>query len=153
MNYLVNHLFVYFIFCLFKDFISGRGVNKCLGRFSCIFLEMVEPSQLVDADRFIILGLIFSVNGSHYIFSTFSWDSITQLQNIQKHSIEKTQQHIQKCDIYMRICIQQVMYMDRFMTFNRVRIMVFNATFNNISAISWRLVLLVEETGETTGLS
>jgi hypothetical protein len=26
-------------------------------------------------------------------------------------------------------------------------IMVFNATFNNISAISWRSVLLVEETG------
>jgi hypothetical protein len=25
--------------------------------------------------------------------------------------------------------------------------MAFNATFNNISAISWRLVLLVEETG------
>jgi len=25
--------------------------------------------------------------------------------------------------------------------------MVFNATFNNISAISWRLILLVEETG------
>jgi hypothetical protein len=32
--------------------------------------------------------------------------------------------------------------------------MVFNATFNNISAISWRSVLLVEETGglgENTG--
>jgi hypothetical protein len=29
----------------------------------------------------------------------------------------------------------------------RVRVRVFNATFNNISAISWRLVLLVEETG------
>ena len=28
------------------------------------------------------------------------------------------------------------------------RIMMFNATFNNISAISWRSVLLVEETGE-----
>jgi hypothetical protein len=26
-------------------------------------------------------------------------------------------------------------------------LMVFNATFNNISVISWRLVLLVEETG------
>jgi hypothetical protein len=26
--------------------------------------------------------------------------------------------------------------------------MVLNATFNNISAISWRLALLVEETGE-----
>jgi hypothetical protein len=28
-----------------------------------------------------------------------------------------------------------------------VCLMVFNATFNNISAISWRSVLLVEETG------
>jgi hypothetical protein len=27
--------------------------------------------------------------------------------------------------------------------------MVFNATFNNISAISWQSVLLVEETGVT----
>jgi len=27
-----------------------------------------------------------------------------------------------------------------------VRIMMFNATFNNISVISWRSVLLVEET-------
>jgi hypothetical protein len=29
----------------------------------------------------------------------------------------------------------------------RVRVMVFNATFNNISVISWRSVLLGEETG------
>jgi hypothetical protein len=28
-----------------------------------------------------------------------------------------------------------------------VGVMVFNATFNNISAIAWRSVLLVEETG------
>jgi hypothetical protein len=28
-----------------------------------------------------------------------------------------------------------------------VRVMVFNATFNNILVISWLLVLLVEETG------
>ena len=28
-----------------------------------------------------------------------------------------------------------------------VRVMVFNATFNNISVISWWLVLSVEETG------
>ena len=37
----------------------------------------------------------------------------------------------------------------------RVRIMVCNATFNNISIILWRSVLLVEETGvsgETTNL-
>jgi len=29
----------------------------------------------------------------------------------------------------------------------RVRIMLFNATFNNISVIPWQSVLLVEETG------
>ena len=29
----------------------------------------------------------------------------------------------------------------------RVRVMVFDATFNNISAISWWSVLLLEETG------
>ena len=33
----------------------------------------------------------------------------------------------------------------------RVFAMVFNATFNNISVISWRSVLLVEETGVPTG--
>ena len=33
-------------------------------------------------------------------------------------------------------------------TYNRVRVVVFNATFNNISVRSWRSVLLVEETGE-----
>ena len=33
----------------------------------------------------------------------------------------------------------------------RVRVMVFNATFNNISVISWQSVLLVEETEENRG--
>ena len=28
-----------------------------------------------------------------------------------------------------------------------IRVMVFNATFNNISAISWQAFLLVDETG------
>jgi len=30
---------------------------------------------------------------------------------------------------------------------SKVMVMVFNATFNNISVISWQSVLLVEETG------
>jgi len=34
-------------------------------------------------------------------------------------------------------------------TYLRVRVMVFNATLNNISAIQWRSVLLVEETRVT----
>ena len=33
----------------------------------------------------------------------------------------------------------------------RVRVMVFNATINNISVISWRSVLLMEETGVPEG--
>jgi hypothetical protein len=35
----------------------------------------------------------------------------------------------------------------------RARVTVFNATFNNISAISWRSFLLVEEPKNTTDLS
>ena len=35
-----------------------------------------------------------------------------------------------------------------FLNWVRVRVMVFNVTFNNISAISLRLVLLVEETAK-----
>jgi len=31
--------------------------------------------------------------------------------------------------------------------FERVEVMVFSATFNNISVLSWRPVLLLEETG------
>jgi hypothetical protein len=34
----------------------------------------------------------------------------------------------------------------------RVRAMVFNATFNNILVILWRSVLLVEETGYRIGV-
>ena len=33
----------------------------------------------------------------------------------------------------------------------RVRVMVFNATFNNFSVISWRSVLLIEETRVPSG--
>jgi hypothetical protein len=43
-----------------------------------------------------------------------------------------------------------------FSGYSRVRVMVFNATFNNISVKSWQSVLLVEETGvpwENTNLS
>jgi hypothetical protein len=41
--------------------------------------------------------------------------------------------------------IQLTSYFVLFVLF--VCLMVFNATFNNISVISWRSILLVEETG------
>jgi hypothetical protein len=43
---------------------------------------------------------------------------------------------------------QNITFISRRQTFAnyRARVMVFNANFNNISVISWRSVLLVEET-------
>jgi hypothetical protein len=46
--------------------------------------------------------------------------------------------HVSLCNKTMKYLHLEIIY--------RVRIMVFNATFNNIPVISWRSVLLVEET-------
>jgi hypothetical protein len=46
-------------------------------------------------------------------------------------------------DLFSDLIIKEL----RFSIGVRVRVVVFNATFNNISAISWQSVLLVEETG------
>jgi hypothetical protein len=42
--------------------------------------------------------------------------------------------------IYIEIAIEEL-----FSLLQEVRVLVFNATFNNISVIPWRSVLLVEE--------
>jgi hypothetical protein len=44
--------------------------------------------------------------------------------------------------IYIEIAIEEL-----FSLLQEVRVLVFNATFNNISVIPWRSVLLVEEIG------
>ena len=48
-------------------------------------------------------------------------------------------------DEMFKICIHVLQF---FSVIYGVRVMVFNVTFNNISVISWRSVLLVEETGD-----
>jgi hypothetical protein len=49
----------------------------------------------------------------------------------------------QKRDLLMTLLnLKQI-----FIVLDRVRVIMFNATFNNISVRSWRSVLLVEETG------
>jgi hypothetical protein len=45
--------------------------------------------------------------------------------------------------------IMEIMFTNFVNIWLEVRVVVFNATFNNISVISWRSVLLVEETGVT----
>jgi hypothetical protein len=48
---------------------------------------------------------------------------------------------------YILLFEQSKQYMTYYLVFGSFA-MVFNATFNNISVISWRSVLLMEETGE-----
>ena len=46
-----------------------------------------------------------------------------------------------KIDYYVSVSLVPVQ------SYNRVRVIVLNATFNNISVILWQSVLLMEETG------
>ena len=63
--------------------------------------------------------------------------------------------HIHVFELIRRLCynydcsngITRHSQLRKFMTFKRIGVMVFNATFNNISAISWQSVVLLEEIG------
>jgi hypothetical protein len=44
-------------------------------------------------------------------------------------------------------CMWVIGFSDNLVSLLVVSLVVFNATFNNISVISWRSILLVEETG------
>jgi hypothetical protein len=49
-------------------------------------------------------------------------------------------------NLYLYLLMRMVVSLLRDYIFYIERVMVFNATFNNISVISWRSVLLLEET-------
>jgi len=70
---------------------------------------------------------------------------------VRLRSTSNLQIHVQfRCHrhLYLRsMTVFHFLKLTSKMTYKRVRVMVFNATFNNISVILWRLVLLVEETG------
>ena len=51
------------------------------------------------------------------------------------------------CNLHVSTCGRIYYFQEKKLVFyNGLGVMVFNATFNNISVISWRSVLLVEET-------
>jgi hypothetical protein len=50
-------------------------------------------------------------------------------------------------DMYRKMKFYYILHYKGSMSRKGVRVMVFNATCNNISFISWRSVLLVDETG------
>ena len=66
-------------------------------------------------------------------------DTVTSSQAMEEHGLSFDKQ------AYKANREVMTSYIPRYM----IRVLVFNATFNNISAISWRSVLLVEETGVT----
>ena len=73
---------------------------------------------------------------------------ITALSNAssnQKENLKKESENIQNYMFIHIQCIFMIGVLNKSVLF--VWLVVFNATFNNISAISWRSVLLVEETG------
>ena len=71
-----------------------------------------------------------------------------QKNTSQKYMIQKkSRRSYRKQHISFNIVINIQHDMNFIYNWETVRVMVFNATFNNISVISWWSVLLVEETG------
>jgi hypothetical protein len=66
--------------------------------------------------------------------------------NMKKSFIIEILLYKLNCKEKIMICIVSCEYIIIIHLAIRVRVMMFNATFNNISVLSWRSVLLVEET-------
>ena len=74
-----------------------------------------------------MIGLLIYVHVEH---------TFLLLAGISKNKNSQSEHYIQNCSDWINL------------EYNcRVRVMVLNATFNNIAVISWQSVLLVEETG------
>jgi hypothetical protein len=86
-----------------------------------------------------ISGEVYSIQHNEINFNSISKDLWIAMFNYWKFSVQ-----------FYRVFRQIVHFTQDIILPNRVRVrgMVFNATFNNISVISWRSVLLVEETRE-----
>ena len=77
--------------------------------------------------------------GNHYFFQPFSKSGLTTFVNVWNYQNKTCQDFITIYTMYdvMHYKLRGV----------SVMVMVFSATFNKTSVISWRSVLLVEETG------
>ena len=102
-----------------------------VARINCYIKQIGQPTQFNNyQERIIFLLLVFLEN----VLSKFH--IINQVYCSDLHA---------QSDIEGYKCI--VMLQDIACQLGWDRVMVFNATFNDFSAISWRAVLLVEETG------
>ena len=114
-----------------------------------IILKHIKYSQVVKTLK------IETDYGKNLLFSlNFSWKG-THLLNLKGITSCQTNNFRIKCEplqiVYsIKLCTRcagYIKYTHCPSVGVRVMIMAFNATFNNISVISWQSVLLVEETG------
>jgi hypothetical protein len=125
--------------CLYRYFFLGR----CLSGFTGDACE-TEVSQTSD-DLLRIVVPVAIVSGLLFILliGYCCWMCIRSARR-KKWNLEKQDETMSSSYVLtLSITLTMALYKIK----NGVRVMVFNATFNNISVISWRSVLLVEETG------
>ena len=79
----------------------------------------------------------------------WSYCTLTGKYNQSTYSQCMKRKYIVACKTYHKEILPQIWISTINICFGLVRFMVFNVTFNNIFAISWRQVLLVKETGVT----
>jgi hypothetical protein len=87
----------------------------------------------------------FSPKEYNFFISLIRWDHSLRSNNWSKKAVV-SKQDSQNKSAKITLCMKEMTILYVYI-WVRVRIMVLNATFNNISVILWLSVLLVEETG------
>ena len=126
----------------FIDYIFYCNVNKkSPGRSDCMnFLSINSQTTTATIQKIIVK----TINIWTQVFNRISKYISNQLRFYKEQgSALLINRH--EMDYYYLFCL--IWWSLIILVRLRVRIMVFNATFNNISVISWQSVLLVEETG------
>ena len=119
-----------------------------------MIMQRKMPTTGIIGLFFLIHEYVLNVMLSHAIFITYEIVMITQLKgNIKAYELPFDCMSIHRKAVQYYLagkCIIFIMKTNRRRRYRKIGfvwIMVFNATFNNISVMSWRTALLLEETG------
>jgi hypothetical protein len=111
-----------------------------------LLIKCISPAYLKhQIKRWILLNRTEVFQCSSYLSNNVRFPLKLKTVACLIHTVRITL--MARCTIrhYTRILLRTSLYIE--IREVRVTVMVFNTTFNNISVISWRSVLLVEETG------
>ena len=131
--------------------------GSCLNYVVCVCLHIVV-SNTYGVMFFLVLCTLCGSFSGLSIFDSTLWDLFTtKLTNSVDFKpcltvvLWYSYQHRYYSLQHLLFLFQNLLDLKKIITdnfiYSRVRVMVFNTTFNNISAIYWRSVLLDEETG------